>query len=280
MKDMNSFDFEERSKTAMPVFLNQTTSKGNQRKFELNGYFYKIDYLGYESIAEFLVSELESCIADFDFVSYKLENVNCAGEYLPACVSRSFNDGTFNEITLYAIIKDAVKSGNESQGFMNKYQGRVLVDHVIHLVEKMTKLTAVQEYFGRIIYLDALTLNNDRHLNNISFKLFHDDSWDYMPVYDNGGALLSDETIYPISEKPTAPVKSKPFSTSFKKQVEYFRDDVAPLRIDIKQFHEKITALKEQQYKLVPFKSAQFQRALSILQNNLDKWEGKLWVCT
>lgn len=160
---------------------------------------------------------------------------------------------------------------------MNLCRGRELVNRVINLVEKKTGLTAVREYLGRIIYLDAITLNNDRHLNNISFKLFKDSSWGYMPVYDNGGALLSDETLYPMGEKTTLSVKSKPFSTSFVKQTSYFSDDVTPLKINIEQFYKKTAMIIEQRQKFVPFKFTQFQRALSILQNNLNKLEGKLW---
>ena len=79
---------------------------------------------------------------------------------------------------------------------MNLCRGRELVNRVINLVEKKTGLTAVREYLGRIIYLDAITLNNDRHLNNISFKLFKDSSWGYMPVYDNGSVRVTDIKKY------------------------------------------------------------------------------------
>ena len=77
---------------------------------------------------------------------------------------------------------------------------------------------------SKLLTIDALFLNEDRHTHNIAVLLDNAGRYHYCPVFDNGAALLSDTTMdYPMSsdlneliEKPTA----KTISQSFDEQLD------------------------------------------------------------
>lgn len=60
-------------------FQLSSTSKGNQIKWVKNGVWLKSDSLGYESIAEALVSTLEMFIHRIDYVDYSLCKIHESG---------------------------------------------------------------------------------------------------------------------------------------------------------------------------------------------------------
>ena len=260
-------------------FLNQTTLKGNQEKFEENGFYYKIDNLGYESISEALVSELECYITDFFHVDYYLCQVdNGEGVVLDACKSKSFLEKGMLEKSLFSIVKMAIKRGDVPIEVLGKYQGKDLVNKVLDIVYNATELDA-KEYIGKMLYLDYITLNDDRHLNNITFSL-KDGVWGFIPVYDNGGSLLSDLSKYSEDTdllKNIRKVKSKPFSTSFRRQCSYFLDDVDLLEVDIDGFLTKLEDVEKDIKYSVPFKRDSYRRAKQALEYQLKQTEGIVW---
>ena len=60
-----------------------STSKGNQQKWFNGKYWYKSNFMGYENVAEVVVSILCSCIQNLDYVKYDLYEQDC-------CVSKDF----------------------------------------------------------------------------------------------------------------------------------------------------------------------------------------------
>ena len=74
------------------------------------------------------------------------------------------------------------------------------------------------------LHLDSLTLNDDRHTNNIAF-LRQDDVLIPAPIFDNGGAILSNTMEYSRQYSPRhliANISAKPFSSSFFRQKQIF----------------------------------------------------------
>ena len=53
------------------------SSKGNQLKWENDGIWYKADYIGYEGLAEYMISHLlkKSTLLKDEFVLYDLERI-------------------------------------------------------------------------------------------------------------------------------------------------------------------------------------------------------------
>ena len=67
------------------------TSKGDQRKWEIDGIWYKADYMGYESLAEVLVSRLlKKSSLKYAFVTYDLTKIEYNNSSINACVSQDF----------------------------------------------------------------------------------------------------------------------------------------------------------------------------------------------
>lgn len=95
------------------------------------------------------------------------------------------------------------------------------------LVEQTIRITSLEDfgsYMSRLLTIDALFLNEDRHTHNIAVLLDDGGRYHYCPVFDNGAALLSDTTMdYPMNgdlneliEEP----KAKTISQSFDEQLD------------------------------------------------------------
>ena len=91
-----------------------------------------------------------------------------------------------------------------------------MVDQII----RITGLTDFGKYVSRLITIDALFLNEDRHTHNIAVLI---DSH-YCPFFDHGASLLSDTSMdYPLNQEVYPlmnEVKSKTFCSSFDEQLD------------------------------------------------------------
>lgn len=66
-------------------------------------------------------------------------------------------------------------------------------------VERMTGLPKFGQYMVKMLTIDALFLNEDRHTHNIAVLMDGEGNFDYCPIFDNGAGLLSDTTMdYPL----------------------------------------------------------------------------------
>lgn len=60
---------------------------------------------------------------------------------------------------------------------------------------------ADRHYLSRLLTIDALFLNEDRHMHNVAVLRDKTGAYHFSPVFDNGCALLSDTTMdYPLSD--------------------------------------------------------------------------------
>ena len=91
-------------------------------------------------------------------------------------------------------------------------------------IEQLTGLREFDVYISKLMTIDALFLNEDRHTHNIAVLLDDCDQFHYCPIFDNGASLLSD-TIqdYPMEEKIqdlVKRVKAKTFHDDFDEQLD------------------------------------------------------------
>lgn len=252
--------------------INGATSKGNQPKFIKEGYFYKEDMMGYESISEALVSEFLSYVKGVEFIDYYLEVVNRKGIDAYCCKSKIYTYEDESFISVYRLLSqyDKIKG-------LSKLNGKDAVSYVIDSVYEITGLN-IESYLATTFIIDSIILNEDRHLNNICL-IQKGSSYRLSPIFDNGLSLLSDLNDYPMYmdiSKAIRRVKAKPFNVSFNKQVRYFNFE--PLVIDFDSFYNKIKAVIENIDTSIPFKKEEFLRAKTILLKRLNESEGILWV--
>lgn len=213
-------------KTESDVLFNikLTLSKGNQLKCKIDNRWYKADYLGYEGAAEYLCSQILSFSNVNDFVSYSLSDINMPrfGKLYKGCSSQDFLQNGESIITADKLLKQYI-----SPNYQEKYKNLPLIQKIsmfVDDIQSITKTEGLGEYLTKMLEFDLLTLNDDRHFNNIAFLQKQDGSFSFAPIFDNGGAFLSDITFdYPLSHNvrgliPNA--KAKPFSSDFEAQTE------------------------------------------------------------
>ena len=202
----------------------ETSSKGNQEKWLDQGRWYKLDQFGYEGLAETMIATLleRSNIekdTPFRFTRYQMERIHVHGRERTGCSSENFLMPGQSIITLSHLLR--------------RYETKPLTailtalpsdkKRIIYLAEATAEYTGLKEfpqYLTLLFEMDALFLNDDRHLNNIAV-LEQDGSFDYCPVFDNGAGLLSNTQMSPMNIVPKALVNAlvaRPFQTTFNRQ--------------------------------------------------------------
>ena len=94
---------------------------------------------------------------------------------------------------------------------------------IAYLADATAELTGLElfpQYLTLLFEVDALFLNDDRHLNNIAV-LECGGKYDYCPIFDNGAGLLSNTRIAPMDIEPKALIaaqRARPFNISFNRQ--------------------------------------------------------------
>ena len=209
-------------------FAAQPSSKGNQLKWESGGIWYKADYTGYEGLAEYAVSALlrYSTIPEEQYIRYETEEIEYRGRIFRGCRSRNFLPEGRQLITLERLYRNSTGRSFHSDVFhITDIEERLRF--LVYQTERMTGITGFGEYLGMLMTVDALFLNEDRHLHNIAVEMEGSGRYFLCPAFDHEAALLSDTTVdYPLSEIPDAlydmitSVQAKTFSTDFEKQLE------------------------------------------------------------
>lgn len=258
-----------------------STSKGNQAKWYKDRFYIKADELGYEGLAEVIVSTLCKCIQGLNFVDYHLCNIvdeSSGYDYL-GCYSKDFKSKNSQFTTFYRILK--LMYGDDLDDVRWIF-GKDLYDLVVNNISKYVH-TDITGYVNSCIALDALILGEDRHFNNFGV-LTSNNGVVPAPIFDNGLSLLSDIKNYPLTmsyEILIDSVKSRPFSLDFDEQISYMRN-FKPFSIDI----TRLNVLLEDLYKTIVnetvngvlcYTDTMYNRAVTVLFNQLQKYKGVLW---
>lgn len=261
------------------AFLLSSTSRGVQKKWVKSGYYYKADTFGYECISEALASQLCYNIAGFregiEYTDYNLCNIRLDGEILCGCYSKNFlGDG--ESIVSFAKVIESVLTKEDCQRlFSNANRGKPLLEGVVSVCSMGTGVSEddIKSYLARVLQLDAIILNPDRHLNNLAFIRSKSGTYRLAPIYDNGLAFLADTVTFGFErnvQQMVRSVKSKPFSNSFKKQVSYI-SGYGLLPISIKGLYKDLEDYSP------PFKNKGYRRAYKVLELRLKELEGIAW---
>lgn len=199
------------------------SSKGDQPKWLIKNQYYKADHMGYESLSEYLVSELLKSSNITNFVEYTPVTIKYNGKELIGCESKNFlKKGeelfTFERLHRAYTGKELYKTVWQ----MNDVKDRIV--YTIDFIEKVTDLKNVGEYLITIAEIDMLFLNEDRHFNNLSVIRNQKNEFRLSPIFDNGLSFLSDTRIdYPLGTdiyQAISKINAKPFSTDFDTQTD------------------------------------------------------------
>ncbi len=200
------------------------SSKGNQLKFERDGFWYKADSAGYEGLAECATSALlhDSNLDESEYTDYDYEEIVYNGNRYRGCKSRDFTGG-WTLITLERLFMQTYGVS------LNKmiYSTSDHTERLRLLVDQTERITGINDfgvYMNKLLTLDALFLNEDRHTHNIAVLMNNKRQFRLCPIFDNGAALLSDTSMdYPLGRdlfELMKRAKAKTFSDSFEEQLE------------------------------------------------------------
>lgn len=201
------------------------TSKGDQRKWKIGDIWYKTDYMGYEGLAETLVSHLlcKSTLT-YPFVTYDPAEIEYEGMIKTGCRSRDFLKPGQTLLPLEKLYRQ--NSGESLAGALAGFSE--VKDRIRFLTDWVQELTGIEEfgkYLTAILEIDAFFLNEDRHTNNIAVLYeAESDRYTCCPLFDQGLSLYADTTNdYPLSLTPEEcrrRIQARPFSRDFDEQLD------------------------------------------------------------
>lgn len=167
---------------------------GYQTKFTSpkGGYWYKEDLRGGEAFAEVLVSTfLKSCkyLTFEDFVPYDFKYTSVDSFDLRTCVSPNF----LQKEEQFIPFKDLLSLVHYSTKDLVDFDSKL---NFINSVFQQTAGQSFREEMLRLLTLDMMFRNTDRHLSNFGIILASNGSIRFAPIFDNGLALGVSEGAY------------------------------------------------------------------------------------
>lgn len=200
------------------------SSKGNQMKWRQDGYWYKADQFGYESLAEVVTSHLLTKSNITNATIYNPVTIRYHDKEYRGCYSENFRAKEEVLVPLERLIKNHTTLGLAKQlAHISDIKERIKFTEEI--VCKVTKIEDFGIYMTKILEMDAFFLNEDRHTNNISI-LYNkeEDNYRLCPFYDMGLSLFADTKVdFPINNHYFAckeKITAKPFSRNFDEQLD------------------------------------------------------------
>jgi hypothetical protein len=223
-----------------------TTSKGNQEKwFDAEAdLWYKLDCHGFESLAEAVTSRLLRChtnLADrvdcgpvptralARVAEYDVARVEVHKHLRTVSVSKNFLAPGESIVTAYTLLKNGLGRDFAAQLKHQKSLSRK-VELLADTVAGMTGLADFGSYLTLLFEIDALILNQDRHLNNIAV-LRGANGYSFCPIFDNGAAYLLDYALYPYevdTRSLISQANALPFHASFSRLANTARELYGP----------------------------------------------------
>ena len=199
------------------------TSKGDQSKWRLDGKWYKADHMGYEGLAETMVSRLLKQSNVQGFVEYGPVLIQYRGKRIPGCVSDNFR-GRDEMLVPFEQLHRAFRGRGLAAQLGEMPAPEERIRYTVDFIEQTTGLTGVGKYLTLLLEIDSFFLNEDRHTNNLAvIRNERTKEFRLCPIFDNGLALLSDLRDYPLDRDIydcIGQVRAKPFDLDFDAQVE------------------------------------------------------------
>lgn len=231
------------------------TSKGNQPKWHINDKWYKADHMGYEALAEYVVSKLLKKSDVDNFVDYELVQIKYENKVSAGCVSENFKKDYEMLVPLEKLHRQYFGKGL-ADAIAARESVKDKIVYTVSFIEEITGLKDVGVYFAELLAVDAFFLNEDRHTNNIAvIRNEKTKTYRFAPIFDNGLSLLSDTNDYILERDIYDNIKNvqaKPFDISFDEQLNaveelfgshlkfYFtRSDVYKITDEIKAIYDE-----------------------------------------
>lgn len=203
------------------IINQEGTSEGTQVKYKKDDYWYKLDSHGNEGLCEYLISKLLTFtnLTEDEYVIYEQGLINGRN----GCRSRNFLKNEDEElITLYRLYYN--EFGRNLAEVLAKFDSmEERIEYTVDFIKKSTGFD-ITDYLRKTFTLDRITLNEDRHVNNLAL-IATDNGFKSAPIFDNGNSLLTANLSYnknfSLAEN-VRKVTARPFSGAHQYMYEYF----------------------------------------------------------
>ncbi|WP_294784969.1 hypothetical protein [uncultured Eubacterium sp.] len=235
------------------------SSKGNQLKWENEGIWYKADCTGYEGLAEYMVSHLlkKSSLEKNEFVQYDYEQIKYKNVFYNGVKSRNFLYDNWQIITLERLFHNFFQKSLYESVWHIQSSVKDRFEFLVTQVERITGLKDFGIYLNKLLTIDALFVNEDRHMHNIAVLMNQKGDFAYCPIFDHGAGLLSDTSMdYPLGTDvydALSEVRAKTIGGSFEEQLDV-SEEVCGTNLyfhfnkkDVEQLLEEIPGYSEQE---------------------------------
>lgn len=255
----------------------ESLSKGNQLKFYKNGYWFKVDNMKcYEGLAEDFISCFESCIYDFPYVVYKSTKIGYNDDVYTGCYSYNM----YNRLDISFIsLRGLLKMYDIPRSILTRSEN--IQDNIDNLVKLLYNKIGINllPYFARLLMLDCLIINEDRHIMNLGVVYCSSDGRYYeAPCFDNGSSLFCTNWTYRSSKSLEENIKSsmsvaRPFSKFYNKQLDALLSmGCKPLMIDGSRVEELLMGYHNPLYS-----DDMNKRVKEVLINRLRYYRGRAY---
>ena len=199
------------------------TSKGDQPKWHVGGFWYKADHMGYEALSEVIVSWMLEHSNIENYVAYAPAKILSTEKPYIGCQSKNFRQEGEMLMPLEKLHR-AYYGVGLAKKLSEFTEVEKRIRYTVSFVEETTGLSDFGAYLSTLLELDAFILNEDRHTNNIAvIRNEKTGVFRLCPIFDHGLALLSDLNDYPLAREVYTnidAVRAKPFSLDFLEQSE------------------------------------------------------------
>lgn len=258
------------------------SSKGNQRKWLQDSFWYKADAFGYESLTEVLCSGLLQHVSGCQAVQYQPVEILEKERSYRGCRSYNFRKEGEELIPLEKLFR--AYTGFGLANMLSRIgDTKEKIRYTVDFVQQVTGISEFGSYLTLLLEMDAFFLNEDRHTNNLAV-LYHAEKEQYRlcPVFDMGLSLFSDtKEAYPLSnnfEVCRKNIQAKPFHTDFDEQMDAANELYGSLlkfpfeARKIEKETEKILTQYEMSSDISLYQKEEIDRCIEVLRNQARKY--------
>lgn len=219
------------------------SSKGNQMKWLQDGYWYKADQFGYESLAEVVTSRLLKKSSIENATLYEPVIIIYRDNEYRGCRSVNFRSEEEILVPLERLFRSHTTIGLAKQ-LARISSVKEKIQYTEEVIRNITGMNDFGKYLATMLEMDAFFLNEDRHTNNISILYNKNtDSYRVCPFYDMGLSLFADTKVdFPLRKDYFVykeNIVAKPFSRDFDEQMDavnelygsYLKFNFSPMHI-------------------------------------------------
>lgn len=191
-----------------------------------------------------------------EYVDYETEQMKYMRREYIGCRSKNFLPENWQMITLERLFQSNYGESLCKKIFSLEDGGKRL-EFLVNYVVRMTGLKDFGIYMSKLMTIDALFLNEDRHTHNIAVLLDTEGKYHYCPIFDNGAGLMADTSLdYPMDvpvQELFGTVSAKTFCLDFDEQLDsaeqlygqqvkfcYSRKDIVELLKQEKYYPENV----------------------------------------